>query len=113
MSRQETVTLVLYDIPHDRTRTKVAAKCSDFGLERFQYSAFQGRLTRNRREELALVLNDLIEVYGGLIALVPLCDADHAQRIDLYVEPPVSEDACRLTLYRGDPAHDPAPADPC
>ncbi|HEY2249554.1 MAG TPA: CRISPR-associated endonuclease Cas2 [Planctomycetaceae bacterium] len=56
MPQLETTTVVLYDIPHDRTRTKVSNKCLDFGLVRFQYSAFHGRLTRNRREELGLLL---------------------------------------------------------
>lgn len=87
----EILTVVLYDIPHDRTRTKVAARCLDFGLERFQYSAFHGPLTRNRREELSLVLHELIEVYGGAITLIPVCQADCAGRIDLFVPPPPIE----------------------
>lgn len=101
MPQIELQTLVLYDVPHDRTRTKVSNKCLDYGLVRFQYSAFQGPLTKNRREELALVLHDLIDVYGGKIALVPVCQTDCAGRIDLYVEPPPLE-AELLTLYRGD-----------
>ncbi len=100
MPQLETMTLVLYDIPHDRTRSKVAERCFDYGLQRFQYSAFHGRLTRNRREELALVLAELIEVYGGAITLLPVCDADHQQREDLYVPPPVRER--KLVLYTGD-----------
>jgi len=91
MPQLETTTVVLYDIPHDRTRTKVSDKCLDFGLVRFQYSAFHGRLTRNRREELALVLESLIEVYGGSIALIPVCAADCEHWINVYIEPPPLE----------------------
>jgi CRISPR-associated protein Cas2 len=109
MAQQELLTLVLYDIPHDRTRTKVSDRCGDFGLVRFQYSAFQGPLTRNRREELALALESLIEVYGGLITIFPLCAADTSQRVDLYVEPPVIEQPV-LKVYRGDDNGDSAVA---
>ncbi len=91
MPRIETTTVVLYDVPHDRTRTKVSEKCLDFGLVRFQYSAFHGPLTRNRREELSLALEQLIEVHGGAIALIPVCAADAQNWINLYVEPPPVE----------------------
>jgi CRISPR-associated protein Cas2 len=101
MAQLETMTVVVYDIPHDRTRTKVSEKCLDFGLTRFQYSAFQGPLTRNRREELALILQQLIEVYGGSVALIPVCGADCAGRIDLFVKPPPLEMTPQLTVYRG------------
>lgn len=100
MTQQEPLTIVLYDIPHDRTRSKVSEKCLDFGLARFQYSAFHGNLSRNRREELALALGDLIEVYGGKITLVSLCAVDANGRIDLYVSPPPLE-RVNLSVYRG------------
>ena len=51
---------IFYDIPDDRLRTKVADVLKDFGLERIQKSVFFGRLSRNRVEELCLVLDDLI-----------------------------------------------------
>ena len=46
--------LLLYDIPDDRVRTKVADFCLDYGLDRLQYSAFLGRLSANHQEELML-----------------------------------------------------------
>jgi len=107
MAQLETTTVVLYDIPHDRTRTKVSNKCLDFGLVRFQYSAFFGQLTRNRREELALVLERLIEVYGGSIALIPVCAVDCQQWINVYIEPPPLE-LPMLKLMAGDAHDDPA-----
>ena len=45
--------MVLYDVPDDNLRTRVSEACKDYGLERIQYSAFLGQLTRNRTEELA------------------------------------------------------------
>ncbi len=100
MAQLESLTIVLYDITHDRSRTKVSEKCLDFGLTRFQYSAFQGPLTRNRREELALVLEQLIEVHGGPVALIPVCQSDCAGRIDVFVEAPPVEQVPQLSLYR-------------
>ena len=101
MPQLETTTVVLYDIPHDRTRTKVSDRCLDFGLVRFQYSAFHGRLTRNRREELALLLESLIEVYGGSIALIPVCAEDCQNWITVYVEPPPNEEPCLKAASKG------------
>jgi len=91
MAQTESTTVVLYDIPHDRTRTKVSEKCLDFGLVRFQYSAFHGPLTRNRREELGLILEHLVEVHGGAIALIPVCAVDSADWINIHIEPPPTE----------------------
>src|SRR5690606_15421981 len=104
----ESMTIVLYDIPHDRTRTKVSEKGCDFGVSRFQYSAFQGMLSRNRREELPLALEEIIEVYGGVVALLPVCAADCDGRIDVYVEPPPIERVRPLQIF-----HEHADVDDC
>jgi CRISPR-associated protein Cas2 len=109
MAQLETTTVVLYDIPHDRTRTKVSEKCLDFGLIRFQYSAFYGPLTQNRRQELALILEHLIEVHGGAIALIPVCAADSQNWINIHVEPPPMETAT-LKLVT-DEKHENSPVD--
>lgn len=111
MAQLETLTVVLYDITHDRTRHKVSEKCLDYGLTRFQYSAFQGLLTKNRREELALALEQIIEVYGGAVSLIPLCHADAAGRIDLFVQPPPLEQPASLRVYYGDDTEHPPAAD--
>lgn len=44
--------LVIYDIPHDGTLNKVADCCLNYGLDRIQYSAFAGELSRTHQEEL-------------------------------------------------------------
>jgi CRISPR-associated endonuclease Cas2 len=46
------ISLVIYDIPDDKLRAKVADICLDYGLDRIQYSAFLGEMNHNRREEL-------------------------------------------------------------
>ena len=42
--------LLVYDISDDRIRTKIADACLDYGLDRFQYSAFYGNISRNYQE---------------------------------------------------------------
>lgn len=51
---------VFYDVPDDRLRTKISDALKDFGLERLQKSVFFGSLSRNRVEELAQLLDDII-----------------------------------------------------
>lgn len=71
------VSLVLiYDIEDDRLRTRVADVCLDYGLERIQFSAFFGKLNRNRRQELALKLAAEVGPESARIRIVPVCEAD-------------------------------------
>lgn len=75
---------VLYDIPDDAVRTKIAEVCKDYGLERIQFSAFCGALTRNKREELFLRLGSTLGERPGKILLQPVCEKDI--RDSLHVE---------------------------
>lgn len=68
--------LLLYDIPSDRIRTKVADACLDYGLDRVQYSVFTGDISRNMQEELFLKVTDLLGDEDGHIMLVPICQKD-------------------------------------
>lgn len=71
------VSLVLiYDIEDDRLRTRAADICFDYGLERIQYSAFFGKLNRNRRQELALKLRSEIGQGSARIRIIPVCEND-------------------------------------
>lgn len=45
-------TLAVFDVPDDKARRKLGELCKDYGLARFQWSAFEGELSRNKREEL-------------------------------------------------------------
>lgn len=44
--------LLIYDIPDDKKRGKVAEICLDYGLDRVQYSAFLGQLNKTYQDEL-------------------------------------------------------------
>jgi CRISPR-associated protein Cas2 len=71
------VSLVLiYDIENDRLRTRAADICFDYGLERIQFSAFFGRLNRNRRQELALKLRNEVGAESARIRMIPVCEED-------------------------------------
>ena len=69
-------TAVIYDIPNNRVRTQISEACLDYGLERFQYSAFFGQLTRNKREELFLRLKALLGEKPGKFLVQPICEKD-------------------------------------
>ncbi|HXG53734.1 MAG TPA: CRISPR-associated endonuclease Cas2 [candidate division Zixibacteria bacterium] len=73
---EELRTLVIYDIESDRIRLKVSETCLDYGLTRIQYSAFAGKLNRNKREELFSRLAAVLDGNPGRILLQPICDRD-------------------------------------
>ncbi|MCR4407420.1 MAG: CRISPR-associated endonuclease Cas2 [Anaerolineae bacterium] len=72
--------LIVYDIPDDRIRTKVADICLDYGLDRIQYSAFLGDLARTHQEELMKKLGKQLGRHEGNIQLFPICEKDWANR---------------------------------
>lgn len=72
--------LVIYDIPDDVRRTKVADVCLDYGLDRIQYSAFLGELSATHQEELMLKLKKTLGRKAGNIQLFPLCLQDWEKR---------------------------------
>jgi CRISPR-associated protein Cas2 len=80
--------LIIYDIAHDGTRTKVADACLDYGLQRLQYSAFSGELSASQQRELFLKLEQRLGRHGANIQLFPLdAKAWTARRVILRDEP--------------------------
>jgi CRISPR-associated protein Cas2 len=73
-------TLLVYDIPDDRKRTKVADVCLDYGLDRIQYSAFRGWLLPTQQEELFLKVKKVLGKKPGNIQMFPVCAEDWAKR---------------------------------
>lgn len=69
-------TILIYDIPEDRLRDRIAEVCKDYGLARIQWSAFMGNLNHNRREELEQRLRRTLGPKDGNIQLYPICDKD-------------------------------------
>jgi CRISPR-associated endonuclease Cas2 len=72
--------LVVYDVVEDGIRQRFADACMDFGLERFQMSAFWGRITPQRRRELFLKLCDLLGDTPGRILVQPVSAGDVEKR---------------------------------
>ncbi len=68
--------LLVYDIPSDRIRAKIADACLDYGLERIQYSAFLGELNHNRQEEIMQKVRRTLGKNAGNVQLFPICDKD-------------------------------------
>jgi CRISPR-associated protein Cas2 len=68
--------ILIYDIEDDKLRTRAANVCFDYGLERIQFSAFFGKLNRNRRQELSLRLQRELGSESGRIRLIPICEQD-------------------------------------
>ena len=68
--------VLIYDIENDRLRTRIADACMDYGLERIQFSAFFGKLNRNRRQELALRLRNELGNEAGRVRIIPVCEQD-------------------------------------
>ena len=54
--------LLIYDIVHDGIRAKVADACLDYGLQRIQYSAFLGELSRTHQRELFVKIERVIGI---------------------------------------------------
>ncbi len=73
--------LLIYDIPDDKARTKIANFCLDYGLDRVQYSAFTGNLSANHQEELMLKIERRLGKAAGRIDLYPICQSDWRNRI--------------------------------
>ncbi|MBC7345257.1 MAG: CRISPR-associated endonuclease Cas2 [Clostridia bacterium] len=78
-------TLVVYDIPDDRVRTKVFEACKDYGLSHIQYSAFFGELNHNRRQELYQRLRRVLGQNEGKILICPICDKDIALMLEVQI----------------------------
>lgn len=72
--------LLVYDIPDDRKRVKIANACLDYGLDRIQYSAFTGDLRSTHQEELMLRIRKILGKKAGNVQLFPLCAEDWARR---------------------------------
>jgi CRISPR-associated protein Cas2 len=72
----EVSVVLIYDIENDRLRTRIADACLDYGLERIQFSAFFGKLNRNRRQELALRLTNELGNESGRVRIIPVCEQD-------------------------------------
>jgi len=65
--------VVVYDIPDDRLRNKVADICLDYGLERIQYSAFAGSLAPSHMDELLAKIKKRAGSKAADVQIFPIC----------------------------------------
>ena len=72
--------LLVYDIPNDSKRTKIADACLDYGLDRIQFSAFLGWLLPTQQEELFLKVKKILGKKSGNIQIFPVCADDWKKR---------------------------------
>jgi CRISPR-associated protein Cas2 len=75
--------LLIYDIENDRIRSKVANACLDYGLDRIQYSAFSGQLSRTHQEELMLRIRRLCGKASGSVKLMPIGEHEWKARLEV------------------------------
>lgn len=75
--------ILIYDISHDNTRNKIADLCLDYGLDRVQYSSFEGRLRRTHQEELMLKIKKKLGKRAGDVRLIPICEKDWTSRLEI------------------------------
>ena len=79
-------TLVIYDIPNDRARQKIADACLDYGLQRMQYSAFCGDLTRTHQRALFVEIKKRLGRRSGNVKLFPLDEKTWSGRREIAQE---------------------------
>ena len=89
--------LLIYDIPDDRARTKIADACLDYGLDRVQFSAFHGDISRNHQDELFKKLKKLLGKRPGNIQLIAICETDWGQRREHVVNGKLKSGEQRVT----------------
>ncbi|MDM8519887.1 CRISPR-associated endonuclease Cas2 [Anaerolineales bacterium HSG6] len=75
--------ILIYDIVHDGTRTKIADLCLDYGLDRIQYSSFEGVLKRTHQEALMKQIGAVLGKKEGNIRLIPICEKDWAKQLSI------------------------------
>lgn len=80
MSKKDPNLLLVYDIPNDSKRTKIADACLDYGLDRIQFSAFLGWLLPTQQEELFLKVKKILGKKSGNIQIFPVCADDWKKR---------------------------------
>lgn len=64
--------LLIYDIPDDRARQRIADACLDYGLQRVQYSAFSGDLSRTHQRALFTEIRLRLGTNEGNVQFFPL-----------------------------------------
>jgi len=83
--------IVVYDIPSDSLRTKVADVCLDYGLERIQFSAFLGPLAPSHQEELLMKVKKKAGKKEANVQVFPICGKCWSKR-QVWIHKPKKKD---------------------
>lgn len=62
---------VVYDISENKTRNRASKLCLNKGLYRIQKSVFLGELDKNQKDELRIMMEDLIENENDSVYIFP------------------------------------------
>jgi len=87
-------TLIVFDIGNDKLRTHIENACLDYGMQRTQFSLFQGELDAQRRRKLAAKLRALVDKHAEqennkqkeqslVIHCFALCSADFKDALEI------------------------------
>lgn len=72
--------ILVYDIPDDGKRAKIADACIDYGMDRIQYSAFYGKLRSVHEDELILKIKKILGKLPGNVQLFRISTEDWVHR---------------------------------
>lgn len=73
---------VVYDISDTKVRNKAVKACKNKGLYRVQKSVFLGTLNKNAKDELRIIMEDIIDKTTDSVYIFP-SDKDFLKETDL------------------------------
>ncbi len=93
--------IIVYDITDDGLRQKVSERLKDYGLERIQYSAFQGELPRHALSSLMTDLRKLLNegIETDSVIVLPICDSCFKNILTIGAKKEMESDATRVSVF--------------
>lgn len=93
--------IVVYDITDDSLRGKISERLKDYGLERIQYSTFQGDLSHHKlnsvETDVRQLLNEGIETDS--VVLFRLCSPCFKRRTTLGAPKEMKKDDTEVSVF--------------
>jgi CRISPR-associated protein Cas2 len=80
--------VIFYDVTSDKIRRKISRSCEDYGLDRTQFSAYVGVLSRAQQKELMKKLRDFLKEEAGALLLIPVSAEEWQRRIEYRQQAP-------------------------
>ncbi len=93
--------IAVYDISSDALRNKISSRMKDYGLERIQYSTFEGPLSRyalrSLHTDMRKLLNDGEETDSVII--FPLCNSCFSNRVLIGAQKEMERDETQVSVF--------------